>query len=200
MADLITVDEFREIQDISTTADDILYERLISHVSSLVKTYCNSGIIDNAVSPALVDTFDIQWDTYTVQLRDGPVISVQTVKERTAYSEAYTTLVNDGTDDKYEYYVDTISDSVLRTNSDGTYKNFAKGVGSVEVTYTAGYTTTPKDLQLAVADLVVYYHKNEHKERMAFVGNQIRNPHPWESSSAWPAHIRRVLDMYKVVG
>ena len=38
-------------------------------------------------------------------------------------------------------------------------------MGAVRITYNAGFATTPKDLQLALFDLVNYYVKDEHKER-----------------------------------
>jgi len=34
---------------------------------------------------------------------------------------------------------------------------WAKGVGAVKITYNAGYASTPRDLQLALFDLVNYF-------------------------------------------
>ena len=47
-------------------------------------------------------------------------------------------------------------------------------LGAVKITYTAGYSSTPKDLQLALFDLVNYYMKDEHKERRTLGGAQYK--------------------------
>ena len=67
------------------------------------------------------------------------------------------------------------------------------------MTYTAGYETTPEDLKLAVFDLVTYYHRNEHKQRMNQGPAAINNPGSTSlrNNSDFPDHIKRVLDMYR---
>ena len=82
------------------------------------------------------------------------------MQERQSYSDAYVTL----TTGAYEYALDKNTDSVLRTTTGG-YQNWPTGVDAVKVVYTAGYSATPADLELAVIDLITYYLKDEHKER-----------------------------------
>jgi hypothetical protein len=73
------------------------------------------------------------------------------------------------------------------------------GPGAVEVVYTAGYTTCPADLQLAVVDLITYYHKDEHKARQTMQGASIQNNTSSSQANnvSFPDHIKRVLDLYK---
>ena len=73
------------------------------------------------------------------------------------------------------------------------------GPGAVEVIYTAGYTSCPADLQLAVIDLVTYYHKDEHKARQTMQGSSTANNSTSSQNDnvGFPDHIKRVLDMYK---
>ena len=84
-------------------------------------------------------------------------------------------------------------------NTSGSPKSWPTGPGAVRISYTAGYASCPKDLQLAVIDLVTYYMKDEHKARQTMAGASIQN----QSSSsqrdnvAFPDHIKRVLDLYK---
>jgi hypothetical protein len=63
------------------------------------------------------------------------------------------------------------------------------------------FATTPKDLQLALFDLVNYYVKDEHKERRTLGGATINNQGTAgiRTSTDFPDHIKRVLDLYKVV-
>ena len=59
--------------------------------------------------------------------------------------------------------------------------------------------TTPKDLQLAVADLITYYLKDEYKERRTLQGASVQNRGTSSMSDNvdFPDHIKRVLDLYK---
>ena len=74
-------------------------------------------------------------------------------------------------------------------------------MGAVKITYNAGFATTPKDLQLALFDLVNYYIKDEHKERSTLGGATINNQGTAgiRTSTDFPDHIKRVLDLYRVV-
>ena len=202
MADLITLDDYKLLEGINSTQFDEKFEMLITSVSKLVRTYCNSEFDTYASSPGYTEYFDIQWDTYTVQLKYSPVISITNVYERRSQSTAYTELFTGGAGatPSYDWYLDQISDSIFRTQESGAYKNWPCGVGSVKVTYLAGYTTLPTDLQLAVADIITYYHLNEHKDRQS-IGSATREGSGSSSiryDPGFPDHIRRVLDMYRI--
>jgi len=195
MADLITRDEYKSLKNLSQSVkDDGRIDALVDSVSQLVKTYCGNNIVDY-YSSNKTETFNINWDTHMVQLTESPVNAIVSVQEREGYSSSYTTL----TTGNNEYYLDTDTDSVIRTTTGSAYKNWPKGPGAVKVVYTAGYATTPKDLQLAVADLVTYYLKDEYKERRSLQGASMTNQ--GTSSAAnnvdFPDHIKRVLDLYK---
>jgi hypothetical protein len=97
-----------------------------------------------------------------------------------------------------DYYLDTATDSVLYVTG-SSYRNWPRGAGAVKVTYTAGYASTPKDLKLAIFDLITYYLKDEHKERRTLGGASIQNQGSTSlrDSVAFPDHIKRVLDLYK---
>ena len=130
-----------------------------------------------------------------MQLTESPVVSITSVGERSGYDQSYTTL----TTGAHEYYLDTRTDSIVRTNESGTRLNWKHGVGAVRVVYRAGYTSTPADLKLAVFDLITYYLKNEHKQRQTIAGASIQNQASTSQRNnvAFPDHIKRVLDLYK---
>ena len=201
MANLITLDDYKLLEGIASTQFDDKFERLITSVSQLVRTYCNNEFDTFATAPGFTEQFDIQWDTYVVQLRKFPVIDILNVFERTSQANAYTEIFSSGNGSpaEYSWYLDTVSDSVFRTNTDGSYKNWPRGVGSVKVTYTAGYVSAPEDLKLAVADIITYYHLNEQKERQT-IGSASREGAPASAirnDPGFPDHIRRVLDLYR---
>ena len=194
MADLITLEEYKDAENINTTKDDTRLSALIVSVSQLVKTYCANSIID-FYSTNKTETFNIDWNSHIVQLTESPIVEVSLVQERDSYQESYTTL----TTTAHEYFLDEKTDSIIRTNSGNTYKNWPRGAGAVKVIYKAGYASTPADLKLAIIDLITYYHKDEHKQRQTIAGASIQNQTSTSQRNnvAFPDHIKRVLDLYK---
>ena len=191
MADLVTLAEYKEAEGISSPKEDLRLATIVPSVSQLVKTYCANSIIDH-YSTNKVETFSIDWDTYLVQLTESPVNTIVSVQKRDSVTESYSTVPTT------DYYLDTATDSVLYVTG-STYRNWPRGAGAVKVTYTAGYESTPKDLKLAVFDLITYYLKDEHKERRTLGGASIQNQGSTSlrDSVAFPDHIKRVLDLYK---
>ena len=194
MADLVTLSDYKDAEGIVSPKEDLRISSLIPSVSQLVKTYCGNSIVD-FVSSDKTEDFDIYWDTFAVQLTESPVISITSVGERSGYDQSYTTL----TTGAHEYYLDTRTDSVVRTNESGKRLNWKHGLGAVRVTYRAGYDSTPADLKLAVFDLITYYLRDEHKERRTLGGASIQNQSSTtqRNNVTFPDHIKRVLDLYK---
>lgn len=197
MADLITVNEYKDAEGLRGEKDDDRLAVIVPQVSDLVKKYCGISFLDYYSSDK-VETFTIRDNhTSTIIVSESPLVSVTKVEEREGYSDSYTEL----TTGKYEYYADTEDDAIIRTNENGNEISWKKGVGAVRITYRAGYASTPKDLQLALFDLVNYYIKDEHKERRSLGGavQQNQGTSGIRSSSDFPDHIKRVLDLYRVV-
>ena len=190
MTNLITVDKYKELEGISSTKEDTKLDIFVPAVSQLVKTYCGNSIID-FYNTDKVETFNIDWATHLVQLTESPIVSVSSVEIRENITQAYTAL------ESADYYIDTTTDSILRVSGSG-YRNWPQGAGAVKITYRAGYATCPLDLQLAVADLITYYLRDEHKARQSLSGATRENAESSiRNSPAFPDHIKRVLDLYK---
>jgi hypothetical protein len=194
MADLVTLSDYKDAEGITSPKEDLRINALIPSVSQLVKTYCANSFVD-FYSNNKIEEFDIYWDTFAVQLTESPVVNIITVEERSGYDQSYSTL----TTGAYEYYLDSRTDSIIRTNNSGARLTWHHGVGAVKVTYRAGYASIPKDLQLAVFDLITYYLKDEHKERRTLGGATIQNQSSTtqRDNVTFPDHIKRVLDLYK---
>ncbi len=196
MADLITVQEYKDAEGIRGDNNDDRLTILVPQISDLAKKYCGTSFVD-FYSSAKTETFNISDNiTSVVVMSETPLNSVTSVKERDNPSTDYVTLTNNT-----DYYIDTASDSIFRLDSSGNRKAFKSGFGSVQVIYTAGYSTAPKDLELAVFDLITYYLKDEHKQRRTLGGASIQNQGTagLRTSTDFPDHIKRVLDLYRVV-
>ena len=190
MADLITIDEYKEYEGITSSNEDLRLEKLIPSVSQLVKTYCGNSIVD-FFSVDKVETFTLPWRSHIIQLTESPLVSVSQVEERTSTTADYSVLAST------DYYLDLNTDSIIRI-SGGFTKNWEDGPGAVRITYRAGYSSTPADLKLAVIDLVKYYVRDEHKERRSIAGATIENQGVTKLRTGdFPDHIQRVLDLYK---
>ena len=188
MADLVTLNDYKAAEGINSPKDDSRLNFIIPSVSQLVKTYCANSFLD-FYSTNKVEVFSMDWDSYAVQLTESPVNNIVSVETRDQPSAAYTTLPSD------KWYYESTTDSVVSINGN-VYANWPRGVGSVKVTYTAGYSSTPADLQIAVIDLINYYFKDEHKTRRTLQGATMENA-PSGDGRGFPDHIKRVLDMYK---
>ena len=194
MTDLVTLIDYKAAEGVTTPKSDAQLNFIIPSVSQLVKTYCANSFVDY-YSTNKVDTINVNWGTHLIQLTESPVNSIVSVEERETYDSSYVTL----TTTSHEYYLDSATDSLIRTTGGTTYKNWARGPGAVRVTYKAGYASLPGDLRLAVFDLITYYLKDEHKERRSIAGASIQNQASTSQRNnvAFPDHIKRVLDLYK---
>ena len=197
MADLITVNEYKDAEGLRGEKDDDRLAIIVPQISELVKKYCGVSFLDY-YSTNKVETFTIE-DNYTstIIVSESPLVSINKVEERTSYSDDYQELITT----KHEYYIDEEADAIIRTNTTGNPISWKKGVGAVRITYKAGYASTPKDLQLALFDLVNYYIKDEHKERRTLGGavQQNQGTAGIRNSTDFPDHIKRVLDLYRVI-
>ena len=201
MADLITLQQYKDFAGLTGVTMDARINVIVDSVSELVKNYCGTSLIDD-YSSAKTEYFDIKDNITTrVMLDEGPIRTVTSVQERESQADSYVTLITENSDSsgKYEYIIDSMTDSIIRTNQD-VDKAFPKGRKAVKVVYTAGYSSCPEDLKLAIFDLVKYYLKDERKERMQIAGAMIETPVSTSirNNAGFPDHIKRVLDMYKV--
>ena len=200
MADLITLQQYKDFAGLTGVTMDARINVIVDSVGKLVKNYCGTSFIDD-YSSAKTEYFDIKDNVTTrVMLDEGPVNTVTSVQERDSQADSYVTLITENSDNsgKYEYIVDTMTDSIVRTD-ENVDKAFPKGRKAVKVVYTAGYSSCPEDLKLALFDLVKYYLKDERKERMTIAGATVQNSVSTsiKNNAGFPDHIKRVLDMYK---
>jgi hypothetical protein len=71
------------------------------------------------------------------------------------------------------------------------YKN------GVKVEYNGGFDTIPLDLKIAVLDYVKIMHKQEQSSQAVNFQGETKQSVSLQAN--WPAHIRRVLDLYRII-
>ena len=196
MADLIAKSDYKSYKGIDHFKDDDKIDSLIAPISQLVKTYCGTSFVDY-FSSAYTETFDIMdSSTQELFLTESPLVGVTSVKERDGITTAYTTLTNNT-----DYYIDAEHDRIYRIDGEKSVKSWQTGFSSVEVIYTAGYSSTPQDLRLAIYDLITYYLKEEYKGRKSLAGASLQNETATSITGdiGFPDHIKRILDMHRIV-
>jgi hypothetical protein len=187
---LVTLAEYKTYAGVKSTNYDREIAGLIPRVSELVKKYCNKTFVD------FVDTDKIEYFNGETSyggagqskfiLQESPVIVVSELALSIDYGQTYTPLTQ---------YVDWVQDGdeIVAIGSQG----FIKYIRGYRVTYRAGYDDVPSDIALAIMDLITYYRSSDmsvHSNKAPGTNNvQIE----YISTTTLPAHIRRILDLYK---
>ena len=115
MADLITLQQYKDFAGLQGVQHDARINVIIDSVSQLVKNYCGTNFIDN-YSSAKTQYFDITDSRTTrIMLDEGPIVSVTSVQERESQADSYVTLITENSDSsgKYEYIIDSMTDSTV---------------------------------------------------------------------------------------
>lgn len=181
MANLATLDEFKIYAGIKNPENDDRIESILASVSSLIKTYCGRTFVD-AAEDSVEEYFPSEEFLYP---RDIPILQVDLVEASTDNGESYLELAS-GT----EYVLDRRNDRVYIPG----YSTYSS-INGIKITYKGGYTAVPRDLQLAVFDMMLMYMKAEStpKKTQGFTSVE------FITSSDFPYHIKRVLDLYRVL-
>lgn len=182
---LITRAEYKTYVGISSTTSDAEIDLLITNISALIKTYCRQSFVDY-VDEAKTETFSGgNFDVY--YLKEYPIIAVTSVEYSTDYGATYTALTE---------FTDWVYDRSKTAIRSLAFTGFAEAINGYRVSYNCGYEVVPADLKMAVMDLVTYYRKNDSAVHTHKLANPNTTQVEYIASSNFPAHIKRVLDLY----
>lgn len=194
---LVTIDEFKSYKGI-TKPDDAKIMQIIEGASNYAKEYCKRSFIDY-YSVDKVELHDASiYDT--ILLDELPVRSITSVEVSLDGDFSGTDPDKITTLEAYSTYYPNNEDSLITSGLVGYPLALGgiKGVPNLRVTYKAGYETTPKDMKLAVMDLVEYFISEEFTPRKSFKDMSIENlGFRAGGDSGLPAHIKRVFEMYR---
>jgi len=183
-ASLITLQDYKNYENITGTGQDVQISSIIPKVSEFVKGICRRTFVD-WIDEQKTEVFS--GGPYLVPA-EIPIIQISSFEKSTNYGQSYTSLT-----EFTDWVLDRENQVILPINSLKTFENFINGYRLV---YNAGYETLPEDLKLATLDLVTYYLKHEgaiHSQIAVTTGNaQVQ----YIYQSNLPTHIKRVLDLY----
>lgn len=193
MANLATLDEYKVYKAIVSDELNSQHEAILTHVSQLIKTYCDRTFIDN-YTVDLVDKFDATSNS-SVFVSEFPIKDITSI-ETTVDSGITLVPLVEGTD----YFLK--KDIGQITTGDGTpfLDAAVPPFNSLIVTYTGGFSSTPEDLKLAAMDLVHYYVTSSFNPNKRLGSASIDTVSFSKlGDSAFPPHIKRVLDLYRSI-
>lgn len=194
MINLISLDEYKTAKDIRKDDKDEVISQLITDVSALIQNYINYKFYDSEETHTQV--FDLDYDATELYLDDFPVNDITSITEINPYY--YDSTIHFPVPETI-YREDLKQGRLIRLN--GTWP---QGYSAVEVTYTVGSAldpaTIPPDLKRATIDMVNYYMAEEWKDskqmRGASLNNNTGSGNTNTSTTDFPPHIQRVLDLY----
>lgn len=182
---LVNITEYKAYAGKNNPNEDTQIASLITIISQFVKTYCRRTFIDY-VDDAKVETFSGKVQPFL--LTEFPLVAISSVGFSSDYGVTYTDLT-EGTD----WYLDNETTAINSTSSTG----FTIYPNGYKVTYTAGYTELPQDLKLGIFDLITYYLSNDQSVHSPKAPGTNSVQVEYITTSNLPAHIRRVLELYK---
>lgn len=189
MSDLITLSDVKTYSGISSTNSDTEITNLIPKVSLLVKNYCGRSLLDyyDSLTPK-VQIFN--GGIQLLMLTEVPLKEVISVEFSNDYGKTYSLL-----EEYTDYAVDLEVEAVEVIGSNW----FPKVLNGYKITYTGGYISTPEDLKLAVSDLITYYMRSDMAIKSTRAPGANSTQIEYVLNATLPAHIRRVLDTYRLI-
>lgn len=181
MADMTHVETVKEWLSIEDNTDDAMLGRLISAVSAWVEKYVGRTILEDDY-----DEYYTCQGERSIELHNYPVTAVDLVE-----------VDGEEVDESTEYGTPgwVLDGSTLRYNG-GTFSfrgnSYSK---NVHVEYSAGYTTTPYDLEQAVIHLVSLRYRE--RDRIGMRSKILAGETIQFSTWDLPPDVRQVLDSYK---
>lgn len=179
--DLTTLDKVKRDLGIHQSQDDVLLAEWITGASRWIVAYCNQPIL--AAEHALV--LDGRGGS-SVFLPYSPVTDVTLVK---VGGHSYLPGTPGGSDTGYFFD----RRGLLRLRG----ATFARGTGNVQVTFTAGYLTTPPEMERACTRLVGWRYKE--KDRLAHQSKSVGGEVISYQTAAAEEHVIALLDDFKRV-
>lgn len=204
MTNLVTLAEVKDYLSINSTNMDAKLSNLITYASQLVETYCSREFTAANV------TYEYKNGGLPYVFVDKPPInSVWSVAEYdgTQYvpltnpptAGLANTVANSNSSPGYSWDSKTgkiYKGFVIPTSPDSTVTPFPAYASGIQISYNGGYTTIPNDVKLCVLDTIKSLHKGLDAQETRFDREYIKQP---TYTAGFPPHIKRVLDLYRLI-
>lgn len=179
MADLTTLAAVKAKLRITSTGDDTLLGTLITQASGFIQAWLNRTFASQSYTEVRDGT-----GNPVMMFANYPVTAVSSV----TVNDIAVPLATNTSDTGYRF-----DSTRLMLNTDV----FPRGFGNVTVTYTAGYASTPAEIDGACADLVAY--KYRELERIGHSSKSIQGETVAFITADMPPAVKTILNNYRKV-
>lgn len=190
MSDLTTLAKVKNYLGITTSDHDTLLEYLITRMSTFIRTYCGRDFDQTTYTD---DKYDGEYkNDGFLRLRHFPIISVTSLYDDTSREFTADTEIESGD------YIIRNDEGIIQL-LDGVF--FNEDYQNIKITYVAGYSTIPEDLEQACIDLVGFKFNTRQSS-----GKRSERLGRWavtyvtlgEGKEAIPSDTKAVLDRYSI--
>ena len=160
--DIVSLDDVKGFIGIplDETTDDVVLQWLLDGATRWA-TYVSDAIVPTTYTDELHSG-----GTPHIVLFNAPIIEVDSVTEYVGQTAYELTQAEAGTNLTYSYSIDNASMGILSRRWNGFVGSFIGGRNNIKVTYKAGFTVIPADIQLAVLmDIQVLYSQTQLGQR-----------------------------------
>lgn len=180
---LVTRAEYKAYTGITSSTQDVVIDSLVVKISDLVTTICKRNFLSEIGS--VTDVLD-GGQNFLVP-SESPIVSIISVEASNDYGLTYSTLV------EFSDWVFNKNEQVIKTPYSS---GFIEKLNGYRVTYNAGYDSTPTELKLAVFDIITYYIRSDSAVHSTKQVSPNTMQVEYLKDSSFPAHIKRILDLY----
>lgn len=205
--DYVSLIEVKNFLKITSTSHDARLSNIIPMICQAVETYIGREVLSNNYiefhdggrNSIFTDRIPINNVTELAEYNGTDYIPLDGPSANGALPNTAVT----NTTIAYMWYDET--GRVKKLNSEGkaaldieltgnpVFRNYAKGI---RIQYNGGYDIAPTDIKLATLDYIKIIHKDDTSETISFQGEAKENV---PMSANFPPHIRRILEMYRVL-
>ncbi|WP_175683843.1 phage head-tail connector protein [Burkholderia cenocepacia] len=177
----------------AVTGDDAMLTRLITAASQFVQTYLNRTIVSTAYNERYTGS-----GSNTLALPNYPISAVSSVAIRGVPIAASPDGVQVGYtfDDRFLYLIGNVGFSRFPNGADGQFPKWPP-LG-VQVSYTAGFASTPPDIEQAVLELIGLKYAGD-RTHFGQVSKTVNGEVVSFSMADMPASVRTLLNNYRKV-
>jgi hypothetical protein len=183
---LVILDDVKDVIGIdqAESAHDEKLERMINAAS----WFCNNYTHRKLKSRALTEYYNGD-GTNTLLTNEYPITVLTSVYDDLARAYGADTLIDSG---DLVIVPDDLAYSIVYDGG-----AFLPGLRNLKVTYTAGYTTVPWDLQEAALELCAFYWDNFENKLFGKMSVTLADGSVHMETTKIPASVLRILDLYK---
>ena len=210
MAALVVLAEIKDYLSITSNTYDGKLANLITFASDTIESYCSRGFSSANVTEyynggrsfIFLDRLPVN-NVWSVLEYDGsqyvPLVNPLSNGELpntfvTATSNAADYSVTYSTGQLFKGTDEGSGTNLFSIGRDVKFNDYAKGV---KITYNGGFTTIPSDIKIATLDLIKLMHKGMEGTDISRLEGDYNSTMPY--SAGFPPHIRRVLDLYRII-